>query len=62
MIGSMNRRSPSSTVGFWAICLIVIAALTPALVALATALLPLVIVLTIAAILLRLVFFHTRRY
>lgn len=42
--------------------LLVLAVAAPVLVALAGALLPLVIVLTVAIIAVRLVFFHTRRW
>jgi hypothetical protein len=42
--------------------LLLVAALSPALIALSHALLPLVIVLTVAVIALRLAFFHTRRW
>ena len=42
--------------------LLVIAATAPALIGLSNALVPLVIVVTIAAVLLRLLFVHTRRF
>jgi hypothetical protein len=45
-----------------AVCLVLLVAIAPALVALAGALLPLVIALAVAAIAVRLVFFHTRRW
>jgi len=44
------------------LALIVLAALAPCLVALASALLPLIVIGTLAAVLLRLVLFHTRRW
>jgi hypothetical protein len=44
------------------VALVLLAATAPLLIELGRALLPLVIVLTIAAIALRLVFFHTRRW
>lgn len=42
--------------------LVLLAAIAPALIALSHSLLPLVVVLTVAVAVLRLVFFHTRRW
>lgn len=42
--------------------LVLLAAIAPSLVALSHSLVPLVVVLTVAAVALRLVFFHTRRW
>ena len=44
------------------VALLLLAAVAPALISLSNALLPLVIVVAIAVILIRLVFFHTRRW
>lgn len=56
--------TPSKNPAGWlvtaVVLLVVLAAFAPTLIALGHALLPLVIVLTIAVIVLRLVFFHTR--
>ena len=58
--------SPAKPPGGWlvsaVIALVLLVATAPLLARLAQALLPLVVVLTIAAIALRLVFFHTRRW
>jgi hypothetical protein len=42
--------------------LVTLAAITPMLIALSSALLPLIAVSTVAALVLRLVFFHTRKW
>lgn len=58
-------KPPTSSGSGWllvVICLIGLAAVGPALVALAGALLPLVIVVAVALIAVRLTFFHTRRF
>jgi hypothetical protein len=50
-----------SLFGF-ALLLLMLAALAPAISSLSTALIPLVVVLAVAVIAVRLVFFHTRRW
>jgi len=55
-------KSPPTYLLGLVVALLVVAAIAPALVSLAKAVLPLVIVLTIAAVVLRLVIFHTRRW
>lgn len=55
-------KSLSSFVSALAVGLLVLAVTAPAIAALANSLLPLIIVGTVAAVVLRLVFVHTRRF
>jgi len=58
----MSHKSPTNLILTVVAGLLVVAALTPPLIALSHALVPLVIVAGVAVIVLRLVFFHTRRW
>jgi hypothetical protein len=58
----MSHKSPASLIVAAIGGLLMVAALTPALIALSSALVPLVLVVAIAAAVLRLVWFHTRRW
>lgn len=55
-------RSPANTLITAVVALLLLAAAAPLLIELSYALLPLVVVLTIAVITVRLVFFHSRRF
>ena len=57
-----SPQKPSSWLASTVILLVLLAALAPVLITLAGALLPLVLVVTFAVVLIRLVFFHTRRF
>jgi hypothetical protein len=58
----MSHKSPTNLIVTAIVGLLVVAALAPPLIALGHALLPLVVVVGIVVIILRLVFFHTRRW
>jgi hypothetical protein len=58
----MGHKSPTNLIVTAAIGLMVLAALTPSLVVLSHALLPLIVVVGVVLIVVRLVFFHTRRW
>ena len=59
----MNKPGlPGDSLFLAVACLVALAAIAPALIALSGALLPLVIVLGVVVIGVRLVFFHTRRW
>lgn len=58
----MSHKSPTSLVVTVVAALMVVAALTPQLVALSGALVPVLVVAALAAVLVRLVWFNTRRW
>jgi hypothetical protein len=58
----MGHKSPTNLIVTAAIGLMVLAALTPSLVVLSHALLPLIVVVGVVLIVVRLVFFHTRKW
>jgi hypothetical protein len=58
----MSHKSPTNLIVTAIAGLLVVAALAPPLIALSHALLPLVIVVGAVVIVVRLVFFHTRRW
>jgi hypothetical protein len=59
----VNKPSnPGGSLLLAIVCLVALAAVAPALIALSGALLPLIIVLAIAIVGVRLAFFHTRRW
>jgi hypothetical protein len=59
---TMGHKSPTNLIVTAAIGLMVLAALTPSLVVLSHALLPLIVVVGVVLIVVRLVFFHTRKW
>jgi hypothetical protein len=58
----MGHKSPPNLAVTAVVALVVVAALAPTLIALSSALVPLIVVVAIAGVALRLVFFHTRRW
>jgi hypothetical protein len=58
----MGHKSPTSVIVAVIVGLLILATLTPSLVALSQALVPLIVVGGIVAVVLRLVFFHTRKW
>jgi hypothetical protein len=58
----MSHKSPTSLIVTIAAGLMVVAALAPSLIGLSHALVPLIAVIGVVAVVLRLVFFHTRRW
>jgi len=58
----MSHKSPTTLLVTALAALLLVAAVTPSLVSLSHALVPLVVVVGIVLIVLRLVFFHTRRW
>jgi hypothetical protein len=59
---TMSHKSPATTIVAAIAGLMVVAALSPQLIALAGALVPLIVIGALAAAVLRLIFFHTRRW
>lgn len=58
----MSHKSPKTLIVTAAVGLMIVAALAPSLIALSQALVPLIVVGGVVAIIVRLVFFHTRRW
>jgi hypothetical protein len=58
----VSHKSPTSLIVTAVVGLMIVAALAPSLIALSHALVPLVVVGGVVAVVLRLVFFHTRRW
>jgi hypothetical protein len=56
---TMSHKSPTTMIVMAVAAVMVVAALTPQLIALSHALLPLVLVLGVVVVVVRLVFFHT---
>jgi hypothetical protein len=61
-MATMSHKSPTTMIVAGVAGLVVVAALTPQLVALADALLPLIVIGAVAIAGLRLLFFHTRKW
>lgn len=59
---TMGHKSPSSLIVYAIAALIMLAAVSPSLIALSDALVPLVIAVGIVLVVARLVYFHTRRW
>ena len=55
-------KSPTTVIVIAAVGLMIVAALAPSLIALSQALVPLIVVGGVVAIIVRLVFFHTRKW
>jgi hypothetical protein len=61
-MNTMSHKSPTNVIVTAVAALLIISALTPKLIALSDALVPLVLVVGVLAVVVRLVFFHTRRW